>query len=133
MRRHKATTSMDLVKILLHYAASQQIELEADDLRRDVLADPSARISIERLLVLWDEIVRCSDDENFGLHLGQATDSLSTGGILFSVMMNCATLESALEQSVRFHNLVTDLVQLHVCWELHHVQYVWDAVDAAIY
>lgn len=123
---------MDLVRILLQYAASRGIDLNAGGLARHESDDPAARIPIERLSVIWNEIVRCSGDENFGLHLGEAAESLSSGGILFSVMMNCATLESALEKQARYHNLATDFVHLRLYHEDAYAHYVWDTVDMAI-
>lgn len=128
MRTYQTSASPDLVQVLLRYAAHRGIELSPNEL----VLDGSARIPIARLSTLWQVIVQRSADPNFGLHLGEAADGLMRGGILASVMMNCATLESALEKLVRYHDLATDFVKLRLTRHAEMVHLVWEVVDAAL-
>jgi AraC-like DNA-binding protein len=117
MNKMKASASPDWVNILLQYAASQGINLALDKTAFRGLENLDDRVPIEQLAILWDEIVRRSGDANFGLHLGEASGRLSSGGILFAMMMNCATVESALEVLARYHHLATDFIRLRL-WVL---------------
>lgn len=128
MRAHQASASPDLVQVLLHYAAKQGIELLPDELALGSLE----RIPISRLSTLWQAIGQRSGDSNFGLHLSEAADGRMNGGILSSVMMNCATLESALEKLARYHDLATDFVRLRLNREAGMAHLVWEATDTAI-
>ncbi len=134
MRRHKVTASVDMLNILLHYASSRDLDLSkikaiagrALEWHRD------SRIPIEQLDAIWKEIVRQSGDPCFGLHLGETADRQTSGGILFSVMMNCATVGNALEKQMRYHALSTDLIQLHLQEQGEYVRYIWEEVDSEI-
>jgi AraC-like DNA-binding protein len=128
MRTHQASASPDLVQILLHYAANRGIELLPNEL---ALGD-SKRVPISRLNALWQAIVLRSGDPNFGLHLGEAADGRMSGGILSSVMLNCATLESAFEKLARYHDLATDFVRLRLDHRPEMAHLVWETVDATI-
>ncbi len=136
MRSQSATASLDLVNILLEYASSQNLDVTAlkaaAGLTPVVLENPTARISIEQLGLVWRELARRTSDQNFGLHVGEAADRLSPGGILFAVMTNCATLEKALEKLARYHSLATDFVQLRLSQQGDCAYYLWETVDAAV-
>ncbi|MBN2003202.1 MAG: AraC family transcriptional regulator ligand-binding domain-containing protein [Anaerolineae bacterium] len=115
MRGHRASASIDLVHILMRYASCVGIAPAfVVTAIGPALNDPSARISIEKLSLVWRAVAQRSGDPNFGLHLGEAAGALSAGSILFTVMLNCATVESALEKLARYHALATDFVQLRL-------------------
>lgn len=132
MPSHKTSISMDIVNILMQYATSQDIALTHQEMAPCAPENRGARMSVKQLSTIWSEIVRRSGDQNFGLHLGEATDKLTSGGILFSVMMNCATVEKALEKLARYHNLATDFVQLHLNRQKEYAHYIWKPVDFTI-
>jgi AraC-like DNA-binding protein len=116
MHKTRPSASLDRVNILLQYAASRGINLAADITVPSVGDNPDVRVPIEQLAVLWEDIVRRSGDRDFGLHLGEAVDKLTSGGILFAVMMNCATVENALEKLAQYHHLATDFICLRLAY-----------------
>ncbi|HMB22349.1 MAG: AraC family transcriptional regulator [Chloroflexota bacterium] len=134
MRRSKVTASVDLLNILLHFASSRGLDMgkikAATEQALEKRSD--SRIPIKQLDAVWKEIVRQSDDPNFGLHLGEAADQQTSGGILFSVMMNCATVGNALEKQIRYHALSTDLIQLRLQEQGKYVRYIWEEMDSEI-
>jgi AraC-like DNA-binding protein len=136
MVRRPVTASMDLVNILLQYASGLGLSLAsleaATGLVLDDLENPDTRVPIEQLNTIWHELVERSGARDFGLHLGEMADSLSTRGILFSVMSNCATVGKALEKLVHYHSLATDFVRLHLSQQGETVCCVWEPIDAAI-
>ena len=118
MKEHKASASGYLADLLLQYAASTNINLaglwETVGLEASVLENPTARIPVEQFNALWNQVALRSGDPHFGLHLAETADKLTTGGVLSSVLMNCATVESALEKLARYHGLTTDFLRLSV-------------------
>lgn len=134
MRRPKVTASVDMLNILLHFASSRGLDLgKIKAATRQTLEKcRDSRIPIKQLDAVWKEIVRQSDDPNFGLHLGEAADQQTSGGILFSVMMNCVTVGNALEKQIRYHALSTDLIQLRLQEQGKYVQYICEEVDSEI-
>ncbi len=109
------TASADLTRMLLKYASKASLEIrdicDAVTLDPSVLKNAGARIPIEQFNSIWEEIVSRTADNNFGLHFGQAAHHFLTGHVLFSVMMNCATVGEALEKYFRYHNLMADVVR----------------------
>ncbi len=110
-----ATASVDLTRILLKYASTDALDIReiCDEIRLDplVLENAGARIPIEQFNAIWEEIVSRTRDRNFGLHFGEAAHHFLTGHVLFSVMMNCATVGEALEKFFRYHSLMADVVR----------------------
>ncbi len=136
MSSRKATTSLDLVNILLHYAAGLGLDtveiMKASGFPNLESGTAQDRIPIERLAPLWQEVLRQSGDVDFGLHLGEASQKYANGGILLAVMMNCATLAGALQSLTRYHNLATDFVQLHLYQEGETASLFWETNGSAV-
>lgn len=76
-----------------------------------LLDSPQKRISTRQLAVIWTEVERAADDPNLGLHLGELSDALPSGHVLFSALLNSPTLGQALERYCRYHDIVGDFVQ----------------------
>jgi AraC-like DNA-binding protein len=118
MRKHTASASGYLVNLLLQYATGTGINLaglwEAVGLEASALENPMARIPVEQFNTLWHQVALRSGNPHFGLHFAETADKLTTGSVLSSVMMNCATVESALEKLARYHGLTTDFLRLRV-------------------
>lgn len=130
MRECRASASIDMVHILMRYASGMGIDPAfAAATIGPALNDPGTRIPIKQLALVWRDAVQRSGDPNFGLHLGEAADALSPGSILFTVMLNCAIVESALKKLARYHALVTDFVQLHLHRHGDRAFYTWETVD----
>lgn len=136
MKKRKATVSLDLVHIVLRHASNSGWDLSrVNHLMGGILdkrLEPGLRIPIQQLDPIWSEIIRQAGDPNFGLHLGEAADQQTSGGILFSVMMNCATVRSALEKQARYHALSTDLIQLRIQEQGEITRYIWEVVDGEV-
>jgi AraC-like DNA-binding protein len=120
VRRTKigATASTDLTGILLRYAS--RIGLEIQEICEEIgfdpspLADPGARVSLEKFNALWEAVVLRSGDKDFGLHFGEAAHEFFGGHILFAVMMNCPIVGDALEKFFRYHSLMADIHEMRI-------------------
>ncbi len=114
----RATASSYLANLLLQYAARVGIEpravCAATNLAAETLTDPAARLPLKAFNALWNEVAQRTGDPDFGLHFAQAADRLAAGNLLQAVLLNCATVGSALEKLARYHGLTTDAVHLRV-------------------
>src|SRR5512136_2823532 len=111
-RKHTASVSLDLPRLLLKHAAGmgidagqacQQIGLDAATLQ-----NPKGRMSFDQFDALWEVVACQANDPNFGLHFGESAPGYSSGHLLLAVMVNCATLGEALERFCRYHGLLAD-------------------------
>lgn len=136
MRKQSTSASVDLVKILVQYAAGQGLDpatlLAGAGLAAADLSAAGGRVPARRLGELWRELVQRSGDPNFGLHVGVAGDRLASGGILAAVMANCATAAAALERLARYHSLATDFIQLRLERQGEWAAVVCAAVDGGL-
>ncbi|MBN1429149.1 MAG: AraC family transcriptional regulator [Anaerolineae bacterium] len=136
MRKQRVSVSIALVRILLQYASSRGLDPSiiqtATGLTLDQLENPDTRVPVEQLSNVWRELARRSGDQDFGLHVGEMGDRLSTGGILSSVMMNCSTVGKALEKLAHYHDLATDFVRLRFSRQRGIVHCVWEQADTGI-
>jgi len=149
-----ATASIDLTRILLKYASKASLDIrkvcDAARLDPSVLKNTGARIPIEQFNAIWEEIVARTHDRNFGLHFGEATHHFLTGHVLFSVMMNCATVGEAMEKYFRYHSLMADAVlpemepeddlvhislktlHSHIKLHRHHAEYILSMITSVL-
>jgi AraC-like DNA-binding protein len=136
MKEHKASASGYLANILLQYAVGTGIDLtglwETVGLDANVLENPTARIPVEQFNALWTLVVHRSGDLHFGLHLAEAADRLTTGSVLSSVLMNCATVERALDKLARYHGLMTDFLRVRVRRVGNQAVCAVEAIDAHV-
>ena len=111
----KHTTSVGMIRMLLKNAAGTGINTraicETVGLTYDILEDPEARIPSDCLETIWKEVLRKTEDQDFGLHLGESIHEYPGGNILLSVMMNCPTAGDALDKFCSYHNLMNDAIQ----------------------
>lgn len=109
------TISADMIRLLLKYASGSGMDdreiLSSAGLDPHVLDNARARIPAQVFDRLWDEVSIRSGDDNFGLHFAQAYHPISSGHILFAVMLNCGTVRSAIEKFCKYHNLMNDAVR----------------------
>lgn len=135
MARQTATVSRDMAVILLQYAANIGLDLQRlrkhSGFKTDEGTYANGRIPIARIFPLWVEVVRRSGDPNFGMHLGEASHTMTNGGILLSVMLNCADVGSALEILIRYHDLATDFVQFSLHQAGEFARLTWETTGAA--
>jgi AraC-like DNA-binding protein len=76
---------------------------------------------------MWRQIVESGKDPTPGLHFGEQMARHYPGGsILFTMMMNCATIGSALDAFVRYHRIMADAVQPQLRHEDDRVHLSWE-------
>lgn len=136
MVKRSATAAVDLLRVLIKYAAALDVDLgavwRATDFDPARLEGGEARIPIEQFNQVWQEVASRSGDPDFGLHLAAASAGLPGSNLLLAVMMNCPTIGQALETLSRYHGLSTDFVRLRLIREGDRARCTWEPVSAAI-
>ena len=136
MKSSRHTISIDMLVILQHYLAQQgkQEAAFARDLAQTIqqLTAVDDRIPVNTFADIWQQTLDCTTDVNFGLHFGQSSSVTRSSGILYPVMMNCPTLHAALEKQARYHNLVTDFIQLHLEDVGDETVLYWETADDSL-
>lgn len=106
------TLSANVVRALVAEAVRRGLD-EAELRRRfaipdEALTDIDARASAELLVRLWNELPRLLDDDDFGLHLGEAT---ADSALPFAARMFEAypTVGAGLARLADFHRLMNDV------------------------
>ncbi|MBI9050997.1 MAG: AraC family transcriptional regulator [Anaerolineaceae bacterium] len=135
MSKTTYTVSIDMLQILQHYLTNQggKEAIFARELAGIIqeLSAEDDRVSVETFAELWEKSLRSTRDKNFGLHFGKSASLMRSSGILFPVMMNCPTLQSALEKQARYHNLVTNFISLHLEETQQTTALYWVTADDA--
>ncbi len=130
--RKNSTVSVGLVKILNIYANSLGVDFKKVarfcDFDICILNNGEARVSSKSFESMWLQIVFLSKDPYPGLNFGrQMAKHYPSGSILFTMMMNCDTIEKALQTFVRYHRIMADFIQpkfqkrrevTHLSWEI---------------
>ena len=130
--RKNSIVSVGLIKILQTYAYSKGVDFikVAGSCNFDItiLKNDEARVSSKFFELMWLQIVSISKDPFPGLNFGlQMAKYYPAGSILFTMMLNCATIEKALEVFVRYHRIMADIIQpqfqnkgkfTHLSWEI---------------
>jgi len=126
------TVSVGLVKILSAYANRLGIDFKEVarfcDFDIFILDNCEARVSGKSFESMWLRIVFLSKDPFPGLNFGrQMAEHYPSGSILFTMMMNCGTIEKALQTFVRYHRIMADIIQpqfqktrevTHLSWDI---------------
>lgn len=111
----KYSVCIHLLDYLLRYAAAEGLDREKICTRAGIdpslFLDPDARISSESFMNIWQEVYIALGDELFGLNLGKALHHFPFGHIAVMVMLNSKDLWSALQNLIRYHNLMSDVGQ----------------------
>jgi AraC-like DNA-binding protein len=91
------------------------------------LEDGQARVPARCVASIWRRLVSADDDPHPGLRFGQEmTRHYPGGSVLFTLMLNCPTIGCALENFIRYHRIMADIVQplqrqvedrVHLSWE----------------
>jgi AraC-like DNA-binding protein len=132
--RGASTVSVGLIQLLKHYAAGLGIDFDAAAQGGGAQAvlpdDPNARVSGRLFESMWRQVVTSGLDPYPGLSFGREMARHYPGGsIVFTMMMNCATIGRALDTFVRYHRIVADAIQpqislhgdwVHLSWEVRH-------------
>jgi AraC-like DNA-binding protein len=130
--RKNSTVSVGLLKILNAYANRLGVDFKKVarfcDFDIRILDNCEASVSSKFFESMWLRIVSLSKDPYPGLNFGrQMAKHYPGGSILFTMMMNCATIEKALQVFVRYHRIMADIIQpqfqktrevTHLLWEI---------------
>jgi AraC-like DNA-binding protein len=104
-----ATASADMMRLLFQFAAQQGIELNhLETIAKIDRFNLEERIPIQTYARIEREIQKITNDEDFGIHLGETFVALSKGHLLFAVMQNCPTIGAALEKFFHYHGLISN-------------------------
>ncbi len=124
--------SVALLKILKNYAARQEIDFSriaaAAGVDVSILGDERARISAGQFESMWQQILTHGKDPHPGLTFGREMARHYPGGsVLFTMMMNCATIGDALSAFVRYHRIMADTIQPQTRQDGDRVHLSWKA------
>jgi AraC-like DNA-binding protein len=96
-----------IVNLATTYGVSAQRLYQATQLNPARLADPDHRIPFAQVVALYETAALLSEDDLFGLHLGENVDP-GVFDVLGYAAMNSPTLGGAFERVVRYHSIWTD-------------------------
>jgi AraC-like DNA-binding protein len=130
--RKNHSVSIGLVKILNIYAKKLGVDFskvaKTCDFDIQKLNDSEARIPGKLFESMWLKVASLSNDPCPGLNFGrQMAKHYPGGSVLFTMMMNCSTIEKALQVFVRYHRIMADMIQpqfqkagdvTHLSWEV---------------
>ncbi|MBL7162301.1 MAG: AraC family transcriptional regulator [Anaerolineales bacterium] len=129
-----ASASSDLTRLVLRFAVEIGVNteeiLKSVGLAPRVLENAEKRVSVEQFNAILEEIALRAEDQDLGLHFGEAEYIRPGGHVLFSVMMNCPTVGSAIEKLSRYHGLMVDFVQLRLDRRDNYAYLSWEPVYA---
>lgn len=114
--KRTATVSIGMVRILKSYARHVGVDFNSIvstlDINSGIFDTEDARISALLFDTLWQKIIETSKDPNPGLNFGQQMTLQYPGGsLLFTMMINCATVGHALKVFTRYHRIMADVIQ----------------------
>ena len=133
MNSKKATSvSVALVGILKNIAERHGIDFVdiagqewADS---EVFRDGRTRISGKQFEAIWQKIMGLLENPNPGLKFGhEIARSYPGGSVLFTLMMNCATIGDALDMFIRYHRIMSDVIQPHLHRDEERTSLSWQS------
>lgn len=130
-RQIRTTVSALMIRLLKTYAESKGVDFNKAAARchfnPDVLESSRARIPGEMFKTLWQVIQSKTRDPHPGINFGRLmAEHYPAGSVLFTLMLNSPTIENALEVLVRYHRIMSDLIQpqFEIKGDLTHL--FWD-------
>ena len=103
----QASSVNKIVSFAGTYGLPAQSLYQAVALDPAVLSDPDSRIPFSQLVSLYEAAALLTEDDAFGLHLGENIDP-RVFDVLGYVAMNSPTIGEALERIVRYHSIWQD-------------------------
>lgn len=94
-----------MIRLGTEQGVTQDALLEKTDITPDLLADPSARLSYQQLILLANNLLKLYPSPTIGLELGQSIN-INQFGMLGYAILSCADLRSALRLGLKYHSLV---------------------------
>jgi len=95
------------------------------------LNDPLSRIPIKQLVALYESAARLTNDDAFGLHVGQRTE-LQSFDLLGYIIMNSPTVGDALQRTVRYLPIWTNGARFRLHTDGSVVRLSWEYIDESI-
>lgn len=107
------TAAVSFLELTMSLSASMGIDPDIISRKSgpaaSVLKQPESRISSSQFDVIWNDMEALSEDENFGLHLGEKVSDFP-GHLIFLLMLSAPTVKVALEKLCTYSNLLTDFL-----------------------
>ncbi len=128
--KNSPSVSVALIKILKNYAEHLKIDFteiaRTADVDVAILGDDRARISAKQFELMWQHIFAGGEDPHPGLSFGREMVRHYPGGsVLFTMMINCATIGDALNTFVRYHRIMADAIQPKVRIDGDRIRLSW--------
>ena len=95
------------------------------------LNDPLSRIPIGQLVALYESAARLTNDDAFGLHVGERTE-LHSFDLLGYIIVNSPTLGEALHRTTRYLPIWTDGARIRLHPDGSVVRVSWEYIDESI-
>lgn len=126
------SVSVALTRILKNYAERLGMDFAmiagGAGVDAAILADERARISARQFELMWQQIYSGCEDPHPGLSFGRELVRHYPGGsVLFTMMINCATIGDALDAFVRYHRIMADAIQPRMRRDGGRVRLSWKA------
>lgn len=114
---NKATISGDILHVLNKYSINKGIDIykiyKRIELNFEDNINKNLRIPAEQFQLLWEALLKESNDNNFGLHIALlSSNERKRNDIVFSILSNSTTIEDAIKNLIRYHDISTDLVNV---------------------
>lgn len=114
---NKATISGDILHVLNKYSINKGIDINKIynriELNFEDNINKNLRIPAEQFQLLWEALLKESYDNNFGLHIALlSSNERKRNDIVFSILSNSTTIEDAIKNLIRYHDISTDLVNV---------------------
>lgn len=113
--------AISLVRATLEECARQGVDvrplLDRVELASDLVEDAGARIPLEQYDALQRLAIEATDDEAFGLHLGEHA-SVASFSTLGHMVAQCRTIREAIELALQYYRLVADVTPAPALVEL---------------
>lgn len=110
-----ATVSVTMIKILRAYA--RRFKIDPDTAMASAGIDPvsleksEARVPAATFQAVWQHIAGAAGDPNPGLNFGrELSRQYPAGSVLFTMMLNCPDMGSALKVFVRYHRVMAEVI-----------------------
>ncbi|MCH2041371.1 MAG: AraC family transcriptional regulator [Saccharospirillaceae bacterium] len=94
-----------MVRVGREKGLQQDILLDNTGITEEMLADPTARLTYQQLLLLTENLIRNYPVNTLGIDLGAAVN-INQYGMLGYAILSCADVRSALQLGLKYHSLI---------------------------
>ncbi|MDJ0783278.1 MAG: AraC family transcriptional regulator [Desulfosarcinaceae bacterium] len=131
------TVSSTLIPIFKLYAEQQGLDFSVlageADLPAGCLGGEQARVPARCIASIWRRLMAAENRPHPGWRLGEMlTRHFPGGSVLFTLLLNCPTIGSALENFIRYHRIMADIVQPQMRQTEERVFLYWEVPSADV-